>query len=95
MKFEKHIAKICRKVSQQVAVFKRLRKLLPFETREDLYQAFMHLFVRSFVALLWQGINRKVRESQRAGPTFCQDKHSFYDVLLKMMGQITLLNETP
>jgi len=31
LKFEKHVAKVCRKVSQQGAVLKRMKKLLPFE----------------------------------------------------------------
>ena len=38
MKFKGHLAKICRKVSQQVAVLKRMRKMLPFEFRLRLYQ---------------------------------------------------------
>ena len=33
LNFEKRIAKICRKVSQQIAVLKRMQKLLPFETK--------------------------------------------------------------
>ena len=41
LNFENHIAKICRKVSQQIAVLKRMQKLLPFETRRDLYKAFI------------------------------------------------------
>ena len=40
--FEKHIAKMCRKVSQQIPVLKRMQKLLPFETRRDLYKAFFY-----------------------------------------------------
>ena len=32
MKFEKHIAKVCRKISQQVAVLKLMKKMLPLET---------------------------------------------------------------
>ena len=40
MKFEKHIANV-RKVSQQIAVLKRMRKILPFETRKCLYLAFI------------------------------------------------------
>ena len=33
LKFEKHVlAKVCRRVSQQVAVLKHMKKLLPFET---------------------------------------------------------------
>ena len=41
LNFVNHIAKICRKVSQQIAVLKRMQKLLPFETRRDLYKAFI------------------------------------------------------
>ena len=36
-KFEGQIRKICRKVSQQVAVLNRLKKILPFELRIDIY----------------------------------------------------------
>ena len=36
-----HVAKICRKVSQQIAVLKRMKKMLSFETRRDLYLAFI------------------------------------------------------
>ena len=36
LNFEKQIAKICRTVSQQVAVLKRMQKMLSFETRKDL-----------------------------------------------------------
>ena len=41
MKFEEHIGKICRKVSQQIAVLERMKKILPFETRKCLYLAFI------------------------------------------------------
>ena len=41
LKFEKHVAKVCRKVSQQVAVLKRMKKMLPFETRKNIYFAFI------------------------------------------------------
>ena len=37
LKFEGQIRKICRKVSQQVAVLNRLKKILPFELRIDIY----------------------------------------------------------
>ena len=36
MKFERHIANVCRKVSQQIAVLKRMKKILPFERRKIL-----------------------------------------------------------
>jgi len=41
MKFDNHVAKICRKVSQQIALPKRMKKMLLFETRRDLYLAFI------------------------------------------------------
>ena len=41
MKFENHVAKICKKVSQQIAVLKIMKEMLPFETRRDLYLAFI------------------------------------------------------
>ena len=37
LKFEGQIHKICRKVSQQVAVLNGLKKILPFELRIDMY----------------------------------------------------------
>ena len=36
-KFERHIGNICRKVSEQIAVLERMKKILPFESRECLY----------------------------------------------------------
>ena len=41
LKFEGQIRKICRKVSQQVAVLDSLKKILPFELRIDIYRAFI------------------------------------------------------
>ena len=41
LKFEGQIRKICRKVSQQVAVLNRLKKILPFELRIDIYRVFI------------------------------------------------------
>ena len=39
LKFDAHVAKICLKVSQQVAVLKRMKKIVPFDTRMNLYRA--------------------------------------------------------
>ena len=41
LKFDNHVAKIYRKVSQQIAVLKRMKKMLSFETRRDLYLVFI------------------------------------------------------
>ena len=46
LKFEGQIKKICRKVSQQIAVLKRMKKLLPLKLREHLYRAFIaHILI--------------------------------------------------
>ena len=41
MKFERRIANVCRKVSQLIPVLKRIKKILPFETRNCLYLGFI------------------------------------------------------
>ena len=41
LKFEGQIRKICRKVSQQVAVLSLLKKILPLELRIDIYRSFI------------------------------------------------------
>ena len=41
LKFEGQTRNICRKVSQQVAVLNRLKKILPFELRIDMYSVFI------------------------------------------------------
>ena len=41
LKFESQIKKIYRKVSQQIAVLKRMKKFLPLKLGEKLYRAFI------------------------------------------------------
>ena len=42
LKFDRQVAKICRKVSRQVAVLiKRMRNVLPFEVRKNIYFSFV------------------------------------------------------
>ena len=41
LKLNTHVAKICCKVSQQVAVLNRMEKILPSEIHMKLYQAFI------------------------------------------------------
>ena len=54
LKFEKHIAKICRKVSQQTAVLKRMRNILPFEIRSKIYMCFIGIFVTRPQLINWK-----------------------------------------
>jgi len=82
LNFEKHIAKICRKVSQQIAVLKRIQKLLPFETRRDLYKAFI-LSHFNYCSETWHFCNKKSADklemlNKRAFRCVFSDKSSPY-----------------
>ena len=46
IKFERHMANVCRKVSKQMAVLKRM--ILPFETRKCFYLAFVISYFNYF-----------------------------------------------
>lgn len=37
MEFENHMDNVCRKVSQQIAILKRMKKIFLFRTRRNLY----------------------------------------------------------
>ena len=41
LKFEKYVGKVCRKVSEQFAFLKCKKKMLHFETRKNIYFAFI------------------------------------------------------
>ena len=41
LKFDRHIAKVCRKLSQQIAALKRMKKMLPYEIRKTIYMPFI------------------------------------------------------
>ena len=58
LKFENHIRKLCRKVSQQTAVLQWMKKMLPFETKRDLYFAFI-LPHFNYCAETWHHCNKK------------------------------------
>ena len=89
--------KICRKVSQQVAVLKRMKKMLPFETRMKLYQSFIvpHF---NYCAETWnfcsKGATTKLEKlNERALRFVYRDYSSSYEMLLKQSGHQTLLNQ--
>ena len=59
LKFEGQIRKIFRKVSQQVAVLNRLKKILPFELRIDVYRAFIALHF-NYCSESWHHCGKRV-----------------------------------
>ena len=97
LKFEGQIKKICRKVSQQIAVLKRMKKLLPLKLQENLYRAFIApLF--NYCAESWHFCGNRLTEkleklNERALRFVYQDKISPYKTLIVKNGYSTLANQ--
>ena len=85
LKFESQIKKICRKVSQQIAVLKRMKKLLPLKLREKHYRAFIALHFNYCVesSHFCNRLTGKLEKlNERAVHFVYQDKISTYDETL-------------
>ena len=96
LKFEGQIRKICRKVSQQIAVLNRLKKILPFELRKDISRAFIapHFNYRSES---WhhcgkRGYDKLEKINERALRFVTRDKSTTYETLLKQLNLLSTLN---
>ena len=90
LKFYNHVAKICRKVSQQIAVLKRMKKMLPFETRRDLYLPFI-LPHFNYCSETWNFCSKSAadkleRLNERAIRFVFRDKYTSYSELLNALG---------
>ena len=84
--FESQFKKICRKVSQQIAVLKRMKKLLPFKLREKLYRAFIASHF-NYCAESWHFCSNRLtgklqKLNERALRFVYQDKISTYQTLV-------------
>ena len=94
LKFDNHVAKICRKVSQQIAVLKRMKKMLPFETRRDLYLAFILPHFK-YCSETWNFCSKSAadkleRLNERAIRFVFRDKYTSYSKLLNALGLSSL-----
>ena len=94
LNFDNHVAKICRKVSQQIAVLKRMKKMRPFETRRDLYLAFI-LPHFNYCSETWNFCSKSAadkleRLSERAIRFVFRDKYTSYSELLNALGLSSL-----
>ena len=97
LKFEGHIHKICRKVSQQVAVLNRLKKILPFELRIDIYRAFIaphfNYCSKARHHCGKRGCGKLEKINERALRFVTRDKSNTYERLLKQRNLLSLLNQ--
>ncbi|CAB3994347.1 RNA-directed DNA polymerase from mobile element jockey, partial [Paramuricea clavata] len=97
LKFEKHVAKICRKVSQQTAVLKRMRNILPFEIRSNIYTCFIAPHFR-YCSETWHFCNKITADklekvNERAIRFVFKDRYAPYEELLAKLGLSTLRHE--
>ena len=94
LKFDNHFAKICRKVSQQIAVLKRMKKMLPFETRRDLYLSLILPHFNScsetWTFCIKRAADKLERLNERAIRFVFRDKYTSYSELLNALGPSSL-----
>ena len=97
LKFQSQIRKICRKVSQQIAVLKRKKKLLPLKLLEKLYRAFIAPHF-NYCAEPWYFRSNRLTEkleklNKRVLHFVYQDKIFTYETLVVKNGYGTLANQ--
>ena len=97
LKFDKQVANICRKVSQQVTFLKRMRNRLPFDIRKNIYMSFI-VPRFDYCAQTWHFRNKSSAEklekvNERAVRFGFRDKHTTYEELLKLLGRRTLMEQ--
>ena len=97
LKFDIQVANICRKVSQQVAVLKHMRNILPYDIRENIYMSFIvpHF---DYCAQTWHFCNKGSAEklekvNERAVRFVFRDKCTPYEKRLCILGRKTLTEQ--
>ena len=90
LKFDSHIASICRKVGGQVNALNRLKNVLPCKTKEALYRAFI-LPHFDYCSQIWhhcgaRNTKKLERVNKRALKLVYKDKNNSYDRLLSLIG---------
>lgn len=90
LKFDSHIASICRKVAGQVNALNRLKNVLPCKTKETLYRAFI-LPHFDYCSQIWhhcgtRNTKKLDKINERALRFVYKDKSNPYDKLVKRIG---------
>ena len=97
LQFERQIRKISRKVSQPVAILNRLKKILPFELRTDIYRAFIAPHF-NYCSESWhhcgkRGCAKLEKINERALRFVTCAKSTTYETLLKQLNLLSPLNQ--
>ena len=97
LRFEGQIRKICSKVSQQVVVLNRLKKILPFELRSNIYRAFIaphfNYCLESWHHCGKRGCAKLEKINERALRFVTHNKSTTYEMLLKQLNLLSPLNQ--
>ena len=98
LKFDRHIAKVCRKLSQQIAALKRMKKMLPYEIRKTIYMSFIAPHF-NYCAESWHFCSKTAATklekmtNQRAIRFVFKDKNTPYRDLLQALGLSALAEQ--
>ena len=88
---------VCRKVSQQIAVLNRLKKILPLELRLDIYRAFIaqhfNYCSESFNHCGKRGCAKLEKINERAIRFVTRDKSTTFEALLKQLNLLSPFNQ--
>ena len=94
LKYDKQIAKVTRKVSQQIAVIKWMRNILPLDIRKNIYQSFIAPHF-NYCSDVWHFCSKSSSDklekvNERALRFVFKDKNSSYKPLLNKLGTLSL-----
>ena len=98
LKFDKQVANICRKVSQQVTFLKRTRNRLPFDIRKNIFMSFIVPHFDYYWFIVPHFCNKSSAEkldkvNERAVRFVFRDKHTTYEELLKLLSRRSLIEQ--
>ena len=91
------VKSVVKSVSKQVAVLNRLKKILPFELRTDIYRAFITPHF-NYCSEPWhhcgkRGSGKPKKINERALRFVTRDKSTMYETLLKQLNLMSPLNQ--
>ena len=92
LNFHEHVSKLVRKVSNQLQVLKRHKRLLPTGAKKRLYEAFILSHLLNYCSIVWNHCGKKNADklekiNERCLRFVFNDFHSTYDELFDYINQ--------
>ena len=94
LNFHDHIAVLCRKISRQITVFNRFKRLIPLVAKLRLYDSFIFSHL-NYCSMVWhfclkRDSDKLEKLNERALRSVFQDKENDYRYLLNKADKTTL-----